>query len=317
MKNVLIWGYNEFAVICGMFIKSRQYEKKYKYVGGYDINTQNRKKMIDPVDISLIDCTVDIVLTSSNIIQSVKAMCEEKLKIESVELIPQFITDNLNFHDKAVGSGLGFGRWIAGVNKFFKGKVNNFFEVGSNYSQDANFARCCFDIEPSNVYCFEANTRIAKEAHDLYPDYNIINCAISNENKDMELYIVPDNEENSGISTVIGYSRTEGWEKETVKCIRLEDYLKEHSEITSIDFLKVDVEGLNYEVLDGLGELINIVKCIQIEGEFLNYHEKYCFKDIALLLYKRGFEMVDFVAYTRQNDSLWIKRDLLNTIPVF
>lgn len=315
MKNVLVWGKCEASILCGMVLVN-DHSGKYRFLGSYDKSESNRNKMINPTELIGLE-KIDLVLTIKNIVESVREMCDAQGLCDEIRLIPDFFEEYLRHHPKAVGNGSQFGRWILSAKKFLNSNVDNFWEIGSNYSQDSNFARCCFGISDEKIYCFEANPQIAKAASALYPYFNIENCAVSDREGDIELYLVPENDQNSGLSTVLGYSYTKDWECEKVKCIRLESYLKCHKEIKSIDFLKIDVEGLNYEVLESLGNYISIVKCIQIEAEFINLHEKYCFKDIALFLYSKGFEMVDFSALDRQNDSLWIRKELLCTVPIY
>ncbi len=81
--------------------------------------------------------------------------------------------------------------------------------------------------------------------------------------------------------------------------------------IESIDFLKIDVEGANCEVLVGFGNELSRVKSIQIEGECLPYWEgQKPYKDIEVLLKQNDFELVYFLLSPGgvQSDSFWIQR---------
>jgi len=51
---------------------------------------------------------------------------------------------------------------------------------------------------------------------------------------------------------------------EYVNMIRLDEYIEENN-ITTFDFIKIDVEGSEYLVLDGLGKYLDKFKFIQIE----------------------------------------------------
>lgn len=72
-----------------------------------------------------------------------------------------------------------------------------------------------------------------------------------------------------------------------IKCIALDEVL-EHCKIPKIDFLKMDCEGVEYEVLKS-SDLHNI------ETMFVEYHEpRVSKKQIIALLRERGFTVKDF-----------------------
>lgn len=316
--KVMIWGGSSQSIVCEMFLLNSDIRDKYEYIGMYDRDENILSTMKHKISMKdMIIRKPEIILTVKSILFSVKKDAIENNLMGIVEEISDFISDNIVFHKKAVGSGDGYSRWIYSTLKFLKGSVDTIFEIGANYGQDANFIRQCFGVPESKVFCFEANPYIEKEGEKTYPGINFINKAVSNINGKVSLHIVDAEDENSGLSTVLDYEYTKNWRTIDVECITMESYLNEHNEINSIDILKIDVEGLNYEVLEGFGTKLGIVKSIQIESEFINYHEQHSFKDIAIFLYSMGFEMVDFKALYRQNDSLWIRKDLLNTVPIY
>ncbi len=316
--KIMIWGYTSQSIVCEMFLLNSDIRDKYDYIGMYDRDENTSGALKHKITMEdMIIKKPEIILAVKSILFSVKKDARENSLMGTIEEISEFITANIVFHRKAVSSGWGYNRWIYSTLKFLKSPVDNIFEIGANYGQDANFIRQCFGVPENKVFCFEANPYIAKGGAKTYPGINIINKAVSNINGKVSLHIVDAEDENSGLSTVLDYEYTKNWRTIEVDCISMESYLNEHSEINSIDVLKIDVEGLNYEVLEGFGTKLGIVKSIQIESEFINYHEKHSFKDIVMFLYSMGFEMVDFTALYRQNDSLWIRRDLLNTVPIY
>ena len=83
--------------------------------------------------------------------------------------------------------------------------------------------------------------------------------------------------------------------------------------IDSVDFVKIDVEGCTYEVLEGFGERIRDVKCIQLEAEHVELFEgQRLFDEISSLLCKNNFVMAHFELLDgKQSDSLWIQKNYL------
>ena len=72
----------------------------------------------------------------------------------------------------------------------------------------------------------------------------------------------------------------------------LDNYIRE-KKILKIDFLKIDTEGYEYEVLNGLKNNFNKVKMIFLEHHYDNMIEKgYKFADINNLLIKNNFKKI-------------------------
>ena len=77
-----------------------------------------------------------------------------------------------------------------------------------------------------------------------------------------------------------------------IQITRLSDYLGDNA-IKNIDFLKIDTEGYEYEVLLGLKKKILDTKIIMFEHHYDNMINKnYSFSDINKLLVKNKFKMI-------------------------
>ncbi len=62
-----------------------------------------------------------------------------------------------------------------------------------------------------------------------------------------------------------------------------------------VDYLKIDVEGAEYEVLKGAGDLLNNVGVIKVEVCFIPMRKKQkLFSDVDLLLRKFGFDLLRY-----------------------
>lgn len=79
---------------------------------------------------------------------------------------------------------------------------------------------------------------------------------------------------------------------EDVKIMKLDDYVQKNN-IASIDFIKIDVEGFEYDVLHGAKNALKngIIKNIQFEFGECNIDTKVFFKDLYNLLTEYGFSM--------------------------
>ena len=122
---------------------------------------------------------------------------------------------------------------------------------------------------------------------------------------------MPINVQNTGLSSILNLTKYDT-NSVKVKAVRMDTFMQEH-DISNIDFLKLDVEGCNFEVLEGFGDRLSDIKCIHLEAEhalYIDYKEKnYLYTDIERLLKKNGFELVFFQRYTLQSDSFWVQKE--------
>ena len=138
-----------------------------------------------------------------------------------------------------------------------KDELRNLFDVGSRndtyYLSDEHIDYHLFEPDPKNIALF--NQIINRIPPNIEITLNEV--AVGNVNEYVEFV------SKDGNGNVLESSSDETGDV-TVKCIRLEDYCKESS-VDFIDFLKIDVEGCEFEVIKGCGDLLNSVKYIQLE----------------------------------------------------
>lgn len=88
------------------------------------------------------------------------------------------------------------------------------------------------------------------------------------------------------------YEETLNHERE-VKIVRLDDYMST-SEIAHVDLLKIDTQGYEPEVLEGLGQRLSDVDVVITELMFYDYYERsLSFSDIERFLLPAGFHLYD------------------------
>ena len=190
-----------------------------------------------------------------------------------------------------------------------------FFEVGANYAQDAVYLAEKWDIPAQNVYIFEPHPVIATAVAGHY-QFEVNQKAVSNLNGLLTFNAVNiDETSNSGISSLLKHrvNDFESVSEVVVEVIRLDDFVKAQG-ISKIDFLKIDVEGMTFEVLDGLGEFIHKVACIQIETEVLPIWEnQHTQTDVYKLLESKGFQLIEHITQMDgiQGGSLWARSDVV------
>ena len=171
----------------------------------------------------------------------------------------------------------------------------SFIEIGSRDGHDTSYISKFWNILPSNCYIIEAHPSCFSNIITQYPQFRALNIAASNETAPVIFNAgVFGKEENVGISSLLTrtYSpfiseqvEIDGWRMEEVM---------DQFQIDTFDFMKIDVEGLGLQVLEGFGEKIKNTKYIQIELEIQQVWEgQSYYDDVVLYLNDIGFEILD------------------------
>ncbi len=138
-------------------------------------------------------------------------------------------------------------------------------EIGANVGEftlaAARYASAVFSFEPDpNCFiCLKENTRKMENVE-------VIPKAASDRNSRQEFYISSEDADSSLIQPKI-YA-----EKIVIETIRLDSWMKT-KEFPTIDFLKIEAEGAEMEVLEGLGSQIKNTKKVSVDGGRERYGE--------------------------------------------
>jgi len=189
--------------------------------------------------------------------------------------------------------------------------VKNIFEIGAYFAQDADFLMEVFNLAPKDVFVFEAHPDLYEAITKIH-SFNAYHNAVFNEEKEITFHIFPLDYKNTGWSSV--YKHKSGDTRPVkVHAIRMDNFM-ERNKIDSIDFLKIDVEGATYAVLDGFGSRLKDVACIQLEAEHLAAFslegQDKLYGDISSLLLQNDFDLVELHRFNgmKQSDSFWVQR---------
>jgi FkbM family methyltransferase len=190
-------------------------------------------------------------------------------------------------------------------------KPKNIFEIGANYGQDADFLKTRFGLKNRDIFIFEPHPEIIQKAKELH-DFNCFPYAISDKNEKIIFHAINLKYNNSGVSSLKSHKINDKniFTDIEVESIRMDKFIQ-HNNIKEIDFLKVDVEGLSWEVLTGFGQDLKKVKAIQIESEYLPLWDgQKMWEDTYNILSNNGFQLIHFILLEDgiQSDSFWIQR---------
>jgi FkbM family methyltransferase len=194
-----------------------------------------------------------------------------------------------HFHDPEKD---GEYRFIA---KYIKENMT-IFDVGANIG---NYTRKAISITSKlNVYCFEPvkstfNT-LNKNLESAQVDFiKTFNFGFSDKSETLFMNIYGDNAgSNSLYYHEYHAERSKALRKEEVSLKKLDDFILGNN-ITSVDFLKIDVEGHEFKVLLGALQSLesNTIKCIQFE--YNDYWKKsgYKLENVIKLLSSFNFSI--------------------------
>ncbi len=178
------------------------------------------------------------------------------------------------------------------INKEIKKNELIVFDVGANIGNYSKAVlKYCNEFNNVNIHCFEPS----KSTFELLKDNlegkdNIIlnNVGLNSMDRETKLYSFAGNSQLSSIyKRELDYCNIPNDGEEKVKLITLDSYCRSNG-INYIDFLKIDVEGNEIEVLKGAKEMLEKKNINYIQFEFggCNIDSRTYFKDFWDLLSK-------------------------------
>jgi len=184
-------------------------------------------------------------------------------------------------------------------------KISTIFDVGSN---NGDYSLLFNKIYPGvKIFAFEPNPylfKIAKKNTKNFKNIKIVQRAVGNSNSLTKLEI----DQNSSLTTSLAiknkdsntykiikflYGEKNG-ETAKIKLIKLDSFIKKNK---SPDFIKIDVEGFEEEVLKGLKNNLKTIKLVMIEFHFDKLYKKYNTRRLHSFLIKNNFKHIKSIKF--------------------
>ena len=174
------------------------------------------------------------------------------------------------------------------------------FDVGSHKGK---LAKLMYDLYKNAViYCFEPNKSMNDDLKKIGNNIKVYNCALGEKNEEKQILInkidltntlskINENSLYLKIKNFILAKSKKDNVYETIQVISLENFCIE-KKIKDIDFLKLDVEGYEYNVLLGAKNIIKNVKFVMLEVQKNNMYYEYSKKNIEDFLKENNFILI-------------------------
>jgi FkbM family methyltransferase len=128
----------------------------------------------------------------------------------------------------------------------------------------------------ARIIAFEPNPeqfQICYEKSKSYPNIEVYEIAASDIEGTVDFWIVGVNHGGSSLLEPIDVPYSDGtWKKVTVKTQRLDDILKELN-VDKVDAVWIDVQGVEYRALKGMGKYFDDVKVMHTEASPIAYYK--------------------------------------------
>jgi FkbM family methyltransferase len=204
-------------------------------------------------------------------IQKISLYCQGK------GYVPYYIGDEIRSCKKLLGNR----------------EIKVIFDIGANEGRYTEQLLKYFS--KANYYLFEPNKlnyRKLKLKFFNLPNINIINKALSDENKNDFLYLdKPKSVLASLIKRRMDHFNTNFNIKKKINIIRLDNFIKSLNKKTIIDYCKIDAEGSEMKIINGMGNFIKRIKLIQFEFGGSSIDFKTFFQDYWYYFKSHNFDI--------------------------
>ncbi len=176
-------------------------------------------------------------------------------------------------------------------------KPEVFFDIGA---YEGGFSKLFFNVwKNTKGFCFEGNPRQLDKLHHNLKDFSeklsIFSCLLGNNNIENVTFKLAET-----ASSVLDEHFDQDFTTVEVPMFRL-DKLIDEGKIPIPSFVKIDTQGYEFEILQGLGKYIDKVDYFLIETNFIDIHKNvHLVADIVNLLNTHNFVMYDITEIHRR-----------------
>lgn len=205
-----------------------------------------------------------------------------------------------------------FNQFVIWIDRLRLERVRSVVDVGANHGDFAQAASALFPetdvllVEPLPILHAELERRAARRAS----HWKLAKYALSRERGTAALHI---DEKLDDIASLVGFSdqylrsNPNARSEKTLSCevCTLDDLCAERG-IREIDLLKIDVEGFEFEVLEGARAMLSATRALVVEVSLIRRSgDADAIERILKLFRTFGFQLVDLLPSIFSNEAPW------------
>ena len=194
-----------------------------------------------------------------------------------------------------IGVGWGGPRTVSNEVRYVKSIIKNgsvFVDCGGNIGNYSN--EIIKNFKDPEIHIFEPSKKNVKILVKRFSHnkIKINNVGLSNKNAESILF---SNESGSGLASLtkrkLDHLDIDFNIEEKIKVIKFKDYWNEEISSEFIDLFKIDVEGHEMDVLNGIGDRISKIRIIQFEFGGCNIDTRSFFQDFWYFFTDHNFKI--------------------------
>lgn len=212
------------------------------------------------------------------------------------------------------------GKSFLEVARLFVSNTPNILEAGAHNGESTQ--QLLKNWPQATLYAFEPNPTAYEKLKLVASKYtNVFTYpfALYDSNGVVSFY-VQTKYNNDGASSLLmanpspAYKDLYEEKKITVTCTTLDSWAKKHN-VQAIDFMWLDMEGVELQVLKAVEQILKTTKAIYTETNFQEFRLGMTqFKNLHDFLISKGFEVIyhESSNFQIQGDALFVRKELLN-----
>lgn len=203
-----------------------------------------------------------------------------------------------------------------------KRPIKTILHIGAHLGNEISFY---LKLNPEIIYWFEANPELIDELKNNVLKHQSISqkvfqVAVSNENKELDFNLIYSQDmTNTGCSSLLElkehakqYPHIKKIKSVKVKAVKLDDFLIENELLTSFDYINMDIQGSEYDVLSTSNLLFSDTdfRIFQLETCAIEmYAGQKIDTEIIDFMNSKGYERIHYHPWAYNwGDSLFMKK---------
>ena len=172
-------------------------------------------------------------------------------------------------------------------------------------------------LPESRVFTFEANPQLAEKIKNKFNNekVKVFGIALSDKNTELTFYVT-DNSLSSSYKPILKNEQFQTTQSIKVPARTLDSIMQNEENISTIDILKIDVQGAESDVLNGAGETLKKTKLVIVEQSVRSpYQGASMYFEVDEFLRTANFDLLDIVITYRKDglvltefDSIYINK---------